>query len=196
MIESTVQYITGNYIELLAMALGLVSIILQIRQNLWLWPVNIVMVSLYIIVFIDAKLYADMSLQVYYLVMSIYGWIYWIFGGRRNQANSVPVTRTRRKFWPFLALASVVFFLIIRFVLINYTDSDIPNWDAFTTALSFVATWMLARKLIEHWIIWIVVDFVSVGMYIYKGLYPTTFLFIVLTILAFKGYFAWKKQLT
>lgn len=191
-----IEYITGNYIELLAMALGLVSIVLQIKQNLWLWPVNIVMVILYIIVYVDARLYADMSLQVYYLVMSIYGWFYWIYGSKkRTDQKQIPVTHTKKKFWPFLGLATVVLFVIISFVLINYTNSDVPYMDAFTTSLSFVATWMLARKLIENWIVWIVVDAVSVGLYIYKGLFPTTVLFIVLTILAFKGYQEWNKEL-
>ena len=191
-----IDYITGNYIELLAMALGLVSIVLQIKQNLWLWPVNIVMVSLYIIVYIDARLYADMSLQVYYLIMSIYGWFYWLYGRKnRKDQKQVPVTRTRKKVWPFLILATIALFVIISYILVNYTDSDVPYLDAFTTSLSFVATWMLARKLIENWIIWIVVDAVSVGLYIFKGLFPTTVLFLVLTILAFKGYHEWKKEL-
>ncbi|MGM0611922.1 MAG: nicotinamide riboside transporter PnuC [Bacteroidota bacterium] len=191
-----IEYITGNYIELLAMALGLVSIVLQIKQNLWLWPVNIVMVSLYIIVYIDARLYADMSLQVYYLVMSGYGWFYWLYGRKkRTDQKQVPVTRTRKKVWPFLILATILLFVIISYILINHTNSDVPYLDAFTTSLSFVATWMLARKLIENWIIWIVVDAVSVGLYIFKGLFPTTILFIVLTILAFKGYHEWKKEL-
>ncbi|MCF8217569.1 MAG: nicotinamide riboside transporter PnuC [Bacteroidales bacterium] len=191
-----IEYITGNYIELLAMALGLVSIVLQIKQNLWLWPVNIVMVSLYIIVYIDARLYADMSLQVYYLIMSVYGWFYWLYGRKnRKDQKQVPVTRTRKKVWPFLILATIALFVIISYILVNYTDSDVPYLDAFTTSLSFVATWMLARKLIENWIIWIVVDAVSVGLYIFKGLFPTTVLFLVLTILAFKGYHEWKKEL-
>ncbi|MFW6019385.1 MAG: nicotinamide riboside transporter PnuC [Bacteroidales bacterium] len=190
------DYITGNYIELLAMALGLVSIVLQIKQNLWLWPVNIVMVSLYIIVYIDYRLYADMSLQVYYLIMSIYGWFYWLYGHKkRTDQKQVPVTRTRKKVWPFLIIAAIVLFAGISYILINYTDSDVPYLDAFTTSLSFVATWMLARKLIENWIIWIVVDTVSVGLYIYKELFPTTVLFIVLTILAFTGYREWRKEL-
>lgn len=203
MINSIVEYITGNSAELLAMALGMVSIVLQIRQNLWLWPVNIVMVSLYIFVFLEAGLYADMSLQVYYLIMSIYGWIYWLLGkkGRKSHHNikkhrrRVPVTHTRTRQWYLIAAATVMFYLIIWYILENYTNSDVPRLDAFTTALSFTATWMLARKLIEHWLIWIVVNVVSIGLYIYKELYPTTILFVVLAVLAVKGYNEWKKDL-
>lgn len=196
MIDTTIHYITGNYIELTAMLLGLVSIILQIRQSLWLWPVNIVMTSLYIIVFLNAKFYADMSLQVYYVIMSIYGWIYWFTGRKKlKHRKKLPVKRTGKSLWPVLAIISVLLFAGISYILVNFTDSPVPYGDAFTTALSFVATWMLARKLIEHWIIWIVADAVSVGLYIYKGLYPTMVLFIVLTILAFKGYNEWKHEM-
>lgn len=194
--SSIIEYINGNYIEIIAMLLGLVSIVLQIRQSLWLWPVNIVMTSLYIIVFLNAKFYADMSLQVYYVIMSIYGWIYW-FTGRKKLRNKkkLPIKPTGKRLWPTLAIISVLLFAGISYILVHYTDSPVPYGDAFTTALSFVATWMLARKLIEHWIIWIVVDAVSVGLYIYKGLYPTMVLFIVLTILAFKGYKEWKSEM-
>ncbi len=190
------EYVITSYVELLGMALGLVSIVLQIRQSLWLWPVNIVLVSLYIKVYFDSRLYADMSLQVYYLIISVYGWIYWFTGRqKRGGDKKVPVVRTSGKLWVILTLAAALLFALISFILVNYTDSDIPYWDAFTTSLSFVATWMLARKHIENWIIWIVVDAVSIGLYLYKGLYPTTFLFLVLTILAFTGYFEWKKEL-
>lgn len=194
--SSIIEYINGNYIEIIAMLLGLASIVLQIRQSLWLWPVNIVMTSLYIIVFLNAKFYADMSLQVYYVIMSIYGWIYW-FTGRKKLRNKkkLPIKPTGKRLWPTLAIISVLLFAGISYILVHYTDSSVPYGDAFTTALSFVATWMLARKLIEHWIIWIVVDAVSVGLYIYKGLYPTMVLFIVLTILAFKGYKEWKSEM-
>ncbi len=203
MIYSIVEYVSGNSVELLAMALGMVSIVLQIKQNLWLWPVNIIMVSLYIFVFLEARLYADMSLQVYYLIMSIYGWAYWIVGkkgrgrshGQTEHRQRVPVTNTRRKQWFIVAASAVLFYLVIWYILDHYTNSDVPRLDAFTTALSFVATWMLARKLIEHWLIWIIVNVVSVGLYIYKGLYPTTVLFVVLAVLAVKGYYEWKKEL-
>ncbi|MFO8087252.1 MAG: nicotinamide riboside transporter PnuC [Bacteroidales bacterium] len=190
------EYISSNYIELLAMALGLVSIVLQIKQNLWLWPVNIVMTSLYIIVFLKSKFYADMSLQIYYVIMSIYGWIYWFTGRKKlKHRKKLPIKRTGNKLLLILAIISVLLFFAISYILVNFTDSDVAYGDAFTTALSFVATWMLARKLIEHWIIWIVVNTVSVGLYIYKGLFPTMVLFVVLTVLAFKGYSEWKQEM-
>ena len=93
-----------------------------------------------------------------------------------------------------LLLVSIVIFILIAFILKRYTDSDIILLDSFTTSLSIVATWMLARKIMEHWIIWIVVDSVSAALYIYKGLYPTVILFAIYTVLAILGYIEWKKQ--
>ncbi len=189
-----ISWIRDNYIELIAASLGLIAIFLQIRQKIFYWPVSIVLVSLYIIVYLKAKLYADMSLQVYYLIISFYGWYYWIFGKKNKAENKVPVTFASRKLLIKLLIAGILFFVIISQILVHLTDSDLPYWDAFTTALSFVATWMLARKIIENWLVWIVVDAVSIGIYIYKGLYPTTVLFTVLTILAFVGYYTWRKD--
>jgi len=188
------DWLTENYIELIAASLGLVAIYLQIKQKVWYWPVSIVLVSLYILVYIKAKLYADMSLQVYYLVISFYGWYHWMSGNQEDPGKKLPVNFVSKKLAVYLFIASIVFFIGISEILIHLTDSDLPYWDAFTTALSFIATWMLARKIIENWLVWIVVDAVSVGIYIYKGLYPTVVLFAVLTILAIVGYMAWKKD--
>ncbi len=192
-----IEWITQNYIELIAAALGFLAISLQIKQNIWYWLVSIVMVSMYIYVYIDSKLYADMSLQVYYLVVSFYGWYYWQSGGQKKKKDrqEAPVIRAGTRLRLILLGISIVLFFLIAWILIRFTDSDVPWWDAFTTALSFVATWMLARKYIENWLVWIVVDATSVGIYIYKGLYPTTVLFAALTILAVVGYYAWLKDL-
>ncbi|MGM0648469.1 MAG: nicotinamide riboside transporter PnuC, partial [Bacteroidota bacterium] len=136
------------------------------------------------------------SLQIYYVIMSIYGWIYWFTGRKKlKHRKKLPIKRTGNKLLLILAIISVLLFFAISYILVNFTDSDVAYGDAFTTALSFVATWMLARKLIEHWIIWIVVNTVSVGLYIYKGLFPTMVLFVVLTVLAFKGYSEWKQEM-
>lgn len=192
-----IDWITQNYIELIAAALGFLAISLQIKQNVWYWLVSIVMVSMYIYVYIQSKLYADMSLQVYYLVVAFYGWHYWLKGGRRKSPDKeeVPVIRAGLHLRLVLLGISILLFFFIAWILIRFTDSDVPWWDAFTTALSFVATWMLARKYIENWLIWIVVDATSVGIYLYKGLYPTTVLFAALSILAVVGYYAWLKDL-
>ena len=189
-----IEWLSANYIEVIAASLGFIAIYLQIKQKIWYWPVSIILVSLYIIVYIRARLYADMSLQVYYLVISFYGWHHWLFGKRDVQNDKLAITFTSRRLGIILFLVSIALFFSIAAVLIHFTDSDLPYWDAFTTALSFVATWMLARKIIENWLVWIIVDAISIGIYIYKELYPTTILFTVLTILAVVGYIAWKKD--
>jgi len=194
MIAEITSWILQNYVEVIAASLGLIAIYLQIKQKVIYWPVSIVLVSLYIAVYIKAKLYADMSLQVYYLVISFYGWYFWIFGKKKKSSEKVIVSRASKKVLLLSFIASIVFFIGISQILIYFTDSDVPYLDAFTTSLSFVATWMLARKIIENWLIWIVVDAVSAGLYIYKGLYPTTVLFVVLTVLAVVGYREWMKD--
>ena len=195
MLQTTINWISENYIELIGAIAGMVYIFLSIKQNIWLWPIGIINVTLYIYVFFISKFYADMGLQFFYLFISIYGWYNWIHGRREEKNAHLPVVKLNKKLSLILLFVSIIFFGIIAYVLVNYTDSDIPYWDAFTTAFSITATWMLARKIIEHWIIWIIVDLVSAGLYIYKGLYPTTILFLVFTILAFVGYFEWRKDL-
>jgi len=197
MLDVIFSWIGDNYFELIAAGLGFIAIFLQIRQNVWYWLVSIIMVSMYTYIYIDAKLYADMSLQVYYLVISIYGWYMWLFGKTINDhKTSLPVSSTSRRLRAILSLLSIGLFFLIAWFLIRFTNSDLPYWDSFTTSLSFVATWMLARKKIENWLIWIVVDAVSVGIYIYKGLYPTAVLFLFLTVLAWVGYRHWQKDMT
>jgi nicotinamide mononucleotide transporter len=192
------DWIVANYFELIASLLGLIGIFLQIKQKPLYWLVSLVMVTMYIWVYLQAKFYADMSLQVYYFGVSIYGWFHWVFGRNRNNSSEKPklsVAHLKSRDWKLSILLSVILFIVIYFILKKFTDSPVPLGDAFTTSLSFIATWMLARKIIENWLFWIVVDAVSVGLYFYKGLYPTAILFIVLTFMAFIGYREWKNDL-
>jgi len=149
---------------------------------------------MYIYVFFVAKLYADMSLQFYYVIISIYGWIIWSKGSSKHK-DELPVTHLSRKLFLVLFGVSMLIYVFISCVLVNFTDGSVPYWDAFTTALSIVATWMLARKILEQWLVWVVVNAVSLGLYLYKGLYPTSILFFFYTVLALYGYFQWKKDM-
>lgn len=193
-------------IEIIASALGLIGIFLQIKQNPLYWLTSILMVSLYIYVFFVSKFYADMAFQFYYLAISIYGWIYWAKSRNKRtrerntdskvqNESKLEVNVLNRKLLLYSIVLSLIFYVVIYLILSRLTNSDVPHGDAFTTALSIVATFLLARKFIENWIFWIIVDAVSLGLYIYKGLYPTAILFFALTILAFVGYFKWKKEL-
>lgn len=180
-------------IEIIGAVLGLVFLYLEIKENKWLWPVGLFTSAMYIYVFLEAKLYADMSLQIYYVFISIYGWILWSRGVQKT--TEMKISRLKMPLAILLLLATTLIYAFIAYVLITYTDASIPYWDAFTTALGIVATWMLAKKILEQWLVWVVVDAVSVGLYIYKDLKPTAILFLVYTVLAVFGYLQWKKQM-
>lgn len=195
MLQNVLLWLSQNYIEVLGSVFGLLYILFSIKQNIWCWPIGFITSALYIYVFFVTKFYADMGLQVYYLVISLYGWYHWMFGAKSTKQDDLRVTRTGIKLGAILFVINAVIFVLIAFILVNFTDSEIPYWDAFTTSASFVATWMLARKKIEHWIIWVIVDSVSLGLYIYKGLYPTAILFAVYTVLAILGYKEWKRAI-
>ena len=187
------DWLVQHYVEVLGVVLSIIYLVLSIRQNILLWPVGILSAVMYVIVFYESKFYADMGLNAYYLVISIYGWINWS-GAARKEQGEPPVISAGLKRGLLLLLVMVTIFFMIGNMLKQYTDSPIPYWDALTTAGSIVATWMLTRKIMEHWIVWIVVDLMSMGLYIYRGLYPTAFLFLVYTIMAIVGYLEWRRS--
>lgn len=195
MLSQIFEWIAVNRIEILGAILGILYIFFSIRQSIFTWPTGLVTSALYIVVFFQSKFYADMGLQVYYVAISIYGWYYWAKGNTQKKSENLPVKQVRKLLWIKLAAVTVLIYFAILFILLKYTDSPVPFMDSFTTALSIVATWMLARKYIEQWLIWVLVDLVSAGLYIYKNLWPTVILFIVYTIMAFLGYIEWKKDL-
>lgn len=185
---------TDQIVEIVGTISGLLFLYLEIKQNKWLWPVGLLTSAMYIYVFFIAKLYADMSLQFYYLFISIYGWIAWS-RGKQADKKELAVSKLTPVLFGKLVLVSGVIYAVIAYVLVNFTDGAIPYWDAFTTALSIVATWMLARKILEQWLFWVVVNSVSFGLYIYKDLKFTAILFFFYTTMAVVGYFQWKKDM-
>lgn len=196
-LESFISWFSGNYIEVLGVITSLVYLYFSVRQIIWLWPFGIISSALFILIFLNSKFYADMGLQVYYLGVSVYGWIYWSRGGiSRNEKSSLPVCRISRQLALVLSVTGIVIMLGIVYILKNYTDSDVPWGDGFTTAGSIIATWMLARKMLEHWLVWIFVDSVAAGLYFYKGLYPSFLLYLIFTFIAVIGYFQWKRSLS
>ncbi len=192
--EVLMKWLSGNYIELLGAILGVVYIFFSIRQSILTWPVGLLTSVLYVWVFFDSKLYADMGLQMYYVAISIYGWYEWLHGDQQTHARSIAISRLSGKLGIILAVVSLAIFMLIWFILKNYTDSSVPVADSLATSLSIVATWMLARKILEHWLVWIFVDAFSIGLFWYKDLLPTVFLFVVYTVMALMGYREWKKE--
>src|SRR5665647_2682870 len=181
--EITIKWLSGNYIELLGAILGIAYVFFSIRQNILTWPVGLLTSILYIWVFFDSKLYADMGLQMYYVVISIYGWYEWVKGKSSISESKevLKISRLSMNMGLILALASLVIFMLMWVILKNYTDSPVPFADSLATSLSIVATWMLARKILEHWLVWIFVDAFSIGLFWYKDLHPTVILFAVYT---------------
>ncbi len=186
-------WIAQKSIELTATITGFIYLLYSVKGKKQLWFYGLITSALYVYVFYASGIYADMGINLYYVVISIYGWIHWT--GNDSKVKREPeISKTGKKEAFFLIGATGILFLIILYVLKNYTNSNIAVIDSLTTSASITATWMLARKKIEHWLIWIVIDFVSIGLYIYKGLYPTAVLFLLYTILAVVGYLEWKKQ--
>lgn len=188
-------------LEILGTLASIVYLYYSIREKIWCWPWGIVASVVSITIFFTVRLYADMGLQFYYLFISIYGWYYWLHGKSKQSGSHVVITRTLSFQWFLLLLAGIGTYILILGVLLYVPDwlqiekSSMPYLDALTTAASIIATWMLARKLIEHWLLWIVIDALSMGMYLYKGLYFYAFLFVVYTVGALIGYVEWRKKI-
>ena len=181
------------WLELTGTLVGLIYLWLEYRASVWLWAANIVMPLIYIFVYYDSGFYADMGINVYYLIASLYGWIMWRRG--RDNGKELPISHTPRREIALMGSIFAVLMLGIWLILINFTDSTVPLGDTFTTALSAVALYMLAKKYVEQWLVWIVVDVVCVALYIYKGLYPTAILYLLYSVVAWFGYRRWLKMM-
>lgn len=191
-----------DLIEIFGAVTGIIYVFLEIRQNIWLWPVGIITSAVYIWVFFTHKFYADMSLQCYYLVISVLGWYWWLGKGRKKlnsqelkAGEELHVTRIKLRMSVILTFVFIFLYGVMWLVLSNLTDSPVPEWDSFITSLSIVATWMLARKIYEHWYLWIVVNTASAVIFFIRGLQPTVILYIVYGVMSFAGLVEWKKSL-
>lgn len=202
------DWFTDNFIEIFGTVAGIVYVILEVRQNIWLWPVGIITSAIYIVVFFSGKLYAEMSLQGYYVAISCFGWYWWNKGrgqgakgeGERERRREgakgrLQITRLTLRTGVTLAVVYVLLHSAMWLVLAAFTDSPVPGWDSFITSLSIIATWMLARKLYEHWFLWIVVNLASTILFLTRGLYPTMVLYIVYCLMSFAGLSEWKKDI-
>lgn len=182
-----------NRWEILAVVFGIISVYLSTRENIWSWPTALINVGLYFVVFYEAKLYADMGLQVVYFALSLYGWYEWLYGGENR--TELHVSRTSRTLGVRLVVIGVVAAAVLGTALARFTDAALPYLDSATTSTSLVAQWMMTRKILENWAVWAVVDVVYVGMFIFKKLYLTAGLYSVFFVLAVMGYVQWKRSL-
>ncbi len=188
-------------LEYFGVLTGLLYLFLEIKQHRAMWVVGFLTSLVYVFVFFFSKIYADMGLNIYYVAISVYGFLQWSKNRacEKSEMPSVPQDSiiyrrlTPRLFIGVSAAITVLFFLIY-IILNDFTDSPIPMGDAFTTAVGIVATWMVARRIMEHWLFWIVANGVSVYLYFGRELYPTMFLYICYTVLAAIGLYTWKKK--
>ena len=180
-------------LEFVGLIIGLLYLYLEYKANIWLWPVGVIMPLVYIVIFYQSKFYADMGIYIYYFFVSIYGWYIW--SKSLKQTDEIMISHLPRRYLVKLATIFLITFAVIAYVLIRFTDSPVPYGDSFTTSLSILAMWMLAHKYIEQWLLWIVVNIVSTGLYFWKGLDTTAVLFIVYSIIPVFGYFKWKKMM-
>jgi nicotinamide mononucleotide transporter len=181
-------------LELLATVLGLAMVVCNIRVIHWGWPLAFTSSVLSFFVLWDSKLYANASLQVFFAVMALWGWFEWL-RGRREDGTALQVARMTRRGVALAAAAWAVLWPATAWFLATYTDSTVPWWDAFPTAGSIVGTVVLARKYIENWLVWIVVNVVSVGLFAHQGLWGFVGLYAVFIVMAAIGWRAWRRRL-
>jgi nicotinamide mononucleotide transporter len=182
----------GNPVEVVAVTFTLACVVLTIRKHIACWPLGIVGVLAYGVLFYQLRLYADMALQVVFLIQSVYGWHFWLRGGA-NQAPA-PVRR-----WGFRRMALVLAMLALGAAIVGtglaiYTDASVPHLDAFLALTSLTATALLARKILENWLLWILADLLYVGLFVYKGVYLSAALYAIFLVLATAGLFAWMRD--
>lgn len=181
-----------TWLEIGAAAFGVVSVWLSTRENIWSWPTAIVNVGLYTVVFFQSRLYADMGLQVVYLALSIYGWYEWLYGGEHR--SELQVSRASPRLLLTLLVLNLVIWVVLASALHRYTDAVFPWLDSLLTTTSLMAQWMMTRKILENWLVWIVVDIAYVPMFIARGLYPTAALYAIFLVLAVMGYRDWRRS--
>ena len=179
-------------LQIVGTTLGLLYLWLEYKANIWLWVIGAIMPMVHGLLYLQSGIYADAAMQLYYVLAGIYGLCVW----KRHSGDKKEV---RIKHTPYgwvlpLILSYAVLHVALYYLLTEFTDSQVPIFDSMSTALSIVAMWMLSRKLVEQWLVWLVVDAISVGLYLYKGIPITGCLYLVYCILAVVGYLRWFRE--
>ena len=180
-------------LEYFAVIFGILSVWFASRENIWVYPTGIINVGLFVYIFIIAHIYAQSVLQVYYLIMSIYGWYNWVH--HPSSEGNTAITRLDVKGWLLVIGLTAFGTFVIYIVLKRYTDSTVPFLDGFTTAISFVAMWLMAIKKVENWICWIVGDSILIVLSISQHLAFTSIQYLVFLGLAVSGWIEWNKKI-
>jgi nicotinamide mononucleotide transporter len=178
-------------IEIIAVLLGIANIVLIIRRSVWNFPVAIVMVALYFVIFRDAKLYSDAGLQIFFAVVNLYGW--WSWHRNKAGAGKVVVRRLPRIGYAAWIVSSIALIGAWGYVMGRYTGTSVPYWDAAVAMLSVAGQILMTRRFVENWHYWIIVNVISIPLYVTKELYLTAGLYGVFLLLAIAGLIEWRK---
>lgn len=181
-------------LQIAGVALGLLYLWLEYRADIRLWIVGLIMPLVHGTLYYKAGLYADASMQVYYVLAGVYGWLVWR-NAPRKQPGTARIGHTPRRIVPALIAVYAAAHVSLYLLLARFTNSTVPFWDSLTTALCIVAMWMLSRKYVEQWFLWLAVDLVTVGLYFYKGIPLTAGLYALYSALAIAGYYRWSAQM-
>jgi nicotinamide mononucleotide transporter len=191
------DFLAEHWLDITTTLLGLAYILLEYKASIWLWLIGFVMQALDIILYYDKGLYADCGMEFYYIAMTVYGFTTWKWGHKHNQKNDeeLPISHFKKSLILPWTLATLAIWGLIYWLLITYTDSRVPLADSFTTALSFVGIWALARKYLEQWLVWIAVDIVTCLLYFYKDIPFKASLYALYVGIAVFGYVKWRKMM-
>lgn len=188
-----IEYLQQNWLEVSGIVASLICVWLNTRQNIWGWFWATVSSGIYAVIFWQSNLKSDAELQIVFILLSLYGFYEWKFS--KGEKIMLPVSKISLQLALICLIFLGIFTTISGYLHSQYLEASLPYLDAGLTAISLIATWMTARKYLENWILWIGANIFYVGMYIYKGLNGTSILYILLIILAVKGYRDWKKSM-
>ena len=192
------EFLQQHWLDMLTTGLGLAYILLEYKASIWLWAVGFAMQSLGIVLYYQKGLYADCGMEFYYLAMTVYGYFNWRRSPKASSSSggsNAAITHFPLRLallWTAVTLAA---WLGLYLFLAHFTNSTVPVADAFTTALSFVGIWALARKYLEQWLIWIVVDVVTCCLYFYKDIPFKASLYALYVVIAVMGFFKWRRMM-
>ena len=182
-------------LELLGFIVGMIYLWYEYHANSKLWIASVIMPIISMWIFFSKGLYADFAINIYYLLIAIYGYMAWTFNFKKKEKRELPISHMPLWAWGVSSAAFVALWSLMAWVLIRFTDSTVPYLDSFTTSLSIVAMWMLAHKYVEQWYVWILVDAVYVVLYVNKGIYLYGLRYLIYTIIAFLGFCKWRRMM-
>lgn len=195
LIASFFQFVTSQFqqttlLEWVAVIAGFLCIYLAAKESIWNWPISIISVVAYGILFFREAMYGDMTLQIYFLFTAFYGWYFWI---NKKVEQHRPIARLTMKQWLLIILSIILLSILLGWFMDRYTNSTVPYADGFCTSVSFAAQLLLTRKILENWLLWVFANICYVPLFIYKNLNLSALLYLVLIVIAFNGYLIWRK---